>query len=139
MRKRFGRVTVLTPHNGEFARLGGDLTACARLDAARNFAREHGCVLVLKGHRTIVAAPDGRAAVNTTGNSGMAKGGSGDVLAGMILALLGQGVAAYEAACTAVWLHGRAGDLAARDKGEYSMTPSDLLERISAAILEVEN
>ena len=139
LRKRFGRVTVLTPHNGEFARLGGDLTACARLDAARDFAREHGCVLVLKGHRTIVAAPDGRAAVNTTGNSGMAKGGSGDVLAGMLLALLGQGVAAYEAACTAVWLHGRAGDLAARDKGEYSMTPSDLLERISAAILEVEN
>lgn len=139
LRKRFGRVTVLTPHDGEFARLGGDLAACARLDAARDFAREHGCVLVLKGHRTIVAAPDGRAAVNTTGNSGMAKGGSGDVLSGMILALLGQGMAAYEAACAAVWLHGRAGDLAARDKGEYSMTPSDLLERIPAAILEVEN
>lgn len=139
LRKRFGRVTVLTPHDGEFARLGGGLAACARLDAARDFAREHGCVLVLKGHRTIVAAPDGRAAVNTTGNSGMAKGGSGDVLSGMILALLGQGMAAYEAACAAVWLHGRAGDLAARDKGEYSMTPSDLLERIPAAILEVEN
>ena len=135
LKRRSGRVTVLTPHDGEFARLGGDLGEHDRLSAARNFAREHGCVLVLKGHRTIVAAPDGRAAVNTTGNSGMAKGGSGDVLSGMILALLGQGAEAFEAACAAVWLHGRAGDLAAQEKGEYSMTPSDLLEHISAAIL----
>lgn len=139
LKRRAGRVTVLTPHDGEFARLGGNLAEFDRLSAARNFAREHGCVLVLKGHRTIVAAPDGRAAVNTTGNSGMAKGGSGDVLSGMILSLLGQGAGAFEAACAAVWLHGRAGDLAAQEKGEYSMTPSDLLEQISAAILGLGN
>ena len=77
-----------------------------------------------------MAAPDGRIAVNTTGNSGMAKGGSGDVLSGMILSLLGQGMAAFEAACAAVWLHGRAGDLAAAELGEYAMTPSDLLEHL---------
>lgn len=93
--QRAGRVTVLTPHDGEFARLGGDLERTDRLTAARDFAARWGCVLVLKGHRTIVAAPDGRAAVNTTGNSGMAKGGSGDALSGMLLALLGQGVEPY--------------------------------------------
>ena len=136
---RDSRVTVLTPHDGEFVRLGGNLAEHDRLSAARDFAWEHGCVLVLKGHRTIVAAPNGRVAVNTTGNSGMAKGGSGDVLSGMILSLLGQGAGAFEAACAAVWLHGRAGDLAAQEKGEYSMTPSDLLEKISAAILRLED
>ncbi len=135
--RRKDRATVLTPHDGEFARLGGNLAEYDRVTAARNFAREHACVLVLKGHRTIVAAPDGRIAVNTTGNSGMAKGGSGDVLSGMILSLLGQGASPFEAACGAVWIHGRAGDLAARKLGEYSMTPSDLLEFISAAILEL--
>ena len=135
--ERADRVTVLTPHDGEFARLGGDLAGKTRLDAARDFAREHRCVLVLKGHRTIVAAPDGRATVNTTGNSGMAKGGSGDVLAGMILSLIGQGAPALEAAAAAVWLHGRAGDLAAAARGEYGMTPSDLLEHIPDAILEL--
>lgn len=139
LKRRENRVTVLTPHDGEFVRLGGNLAEHDRLSAARDFAWEHGCVLVLKGHRTIVAAPNGRVAVNTTGNSGMAKGGSGDVLSGMILSLLGQGAGAFEAACAAVWLHGRAGDLAAQEKGEYSMTPSDLLEKISAAILRLED
>ena len=84
--QRAGRVTVLTPHDGEFARLGGDLEQTDHLRAAQDFAKRWDCVLVLKGHRTIVAAPDGRAAVNTTGNSGMAKGGSGDALSGMLLA-----------------------------------------------------
>ncbi len=134
LRRRAGRVTILTPHDGEFARLGGDLEGRDRIEAARAFAGEHGCILVLKGHRTIVAAPDGRIAINTTGNSGMAKGGSGDVLSGMILSLLGQGAGAFEAACAAVWLHGRAGDLAAARLGEYSMTPSDLIEQIAPAI-----
>ena len=137
LHRRAGRVTVLTPHDGEFDRLGGDLTGQDRLSAARAFAREHGCVLVLKGHRTIVAAPDGRTGINTTGNSGMAKGGSGDVLSGMILSLLGQGMEPFRAACTAVWLHGRAGDLAAAELGEYSMTPSDLIAHLSGAICGV--
>ena len=129
--------TILTPHDGEFARLGGDLSDGDRLGAARRFAMEHGCLLVLKGHCTIVALPDGEAFLNTTGNSGMAKGGSGDVLSGMILALLGQGIHPVKAAVAAVWLHGRAGDLAAADKGEYGMTPTDLLEQIPYAIRTV--
>ena len=125
--------TVLTPHEGEFLRLGGDLSR-GREAAAAAFSRNYGVYLVLKGHHTLVAAPDGCMAVNDTGNSGMAKGGSGDVLAGMLLSLLGQGCEAYDACCAAVWLHGRAGDLAAADKGERGMTPTDLLEQIPYAM-----
>ena len=130
---RCDRVTVLTPHEGEFARIGGNLSL-GREKAASEFALQNGIYLILKGHHTIVAAPDGQLAVNTTGNSGMAKGGSGDVLSGMVLSLLGQGVAPFEACCAAVWLHGRAGDLAAMDKGERGMTPTDLLEQIPYAM-----
>lgn len=128
--------TILTPHEGEFLRLGGDLSA-GREAAAAAFSEKYGVYLVLKGHRTVVAAPDGRIAVNGTGNSGMAKGGSGDVLAGMILSLLGQGCGAFEACCAGVWLHGRAGDLAAADKGERGMTPTDLLEQIPYAMKDL--
>ena len=131
-----GGETVLTPHEGEFLRLGGDLSL-GRERAAADFARRHGCVLVLKGPGTLVAGPEGRLLRNPTGNCGMAKGGSGDVLAGMVLSLLGQGADAFEAASAAVWLHGRAGDLAAAELGEYAMTPSDLLMRISAAVKEI--
>lgn len=130
---RQDKVTVLTPHEGEFLRVGGDLSK-EREKAASEFALQNGVYLVLKGHRTIVAAPDGRIAVNTTGNSGMAKGGSGDVLSGMLLSLLGQGMEPFEACCAAVWLHGRAGDLAAADKGERGMTPCDMLEQIPYAM-----
>lgn len=128
--------TILTPHEGEFLRLGGGLSA-GREAAAAAFSEKYGVYLVLKGHRTVVAAPDGRIAVNGTGNSGMAKGGSGDVLAGMILSLLGQGCEAFAACCTGVWLHGRAGDLAAADKGERGMTPTDLLEQIPYAMKDL--
>lgn len=130
--------TIVTPHDGEFARMGGDLSGGDRLGAARRFAVEHGCLLVLKGHRTILALPNGECFVNTTGNSGMAKGGSGDVLGGMILSLLGQGMNPVRAAVCAVWLHGRAGDLAAADKGEYGMLPGDLVEQIPYAIKELQ-
>ena len=127
---RRGRVTVLTPHDGEFLRLtGGAPLGPDREAAAAAFARAHGCVLVLKGHRTITAFPDGETFVNTTGNPGMAKGGSGDVLAGMLLSLPPK-----QAVPAAVWLHGRAGDLAAEELGEYGMTPDDLLRQIPAAI-----
>ena len=88
---------MLTPHEGEFIRLGGDLSR-GREGAAADFAARHGCVLVLKGPETVVADPDGRLLVNTTGNSGMAKGGSGDVLSGMIAALIGQGAPPFAAA-----------------------------------------
>ena len=137
LKKRMGRQTVLTPHDGEFARLGGDPEGKGRIRAAKDFAAEHGCVLVLKGHRTIVAAPDGRAAINTTGNSGMAKGGSGDVLSGIVLALLGMGVEPFRAAAAAVWLHGFAGDLCAKEKGEWGMVPGDLLEKLPQAFQKV--
>lgn len=128
--------TILTPHEGEFLRLGGGLSA-GREAAAAAFSEKYGVYLVLKGHRTVVAAPDERLAVNGTGNSGMAKGGSGDVLAGMILSLLGQGCEAFAACCAGVWLHGRAGDLAAADKGERGMTPTDLLEQIPYAMKDL--
>ena len=130
-------ITVLTPHEGEFARIGGDLRR-SRIDAAVDFAQAHGVYMVLKGPGTVVAAPDGRCAVNTTGNDGMAKGGSGDVLAGMLVSLLGQGMDAFDACCAAVYLHGLAGDLAAADKGKRGMTPTDLLEQIPYAIKETE-
>lgn len=133
-------LTVLTPHEGEFARLAGcELPIRDRLTAARDFARAHGCVLVLKGHGTITAAPDGSAFVNTSGNPGMAKGGSGDVLAGMIAALLGQkhlrkerrsGGNAPELVADAVLYHGLAGDACADRLSEYAMLPADLIEAI---------
>lgn len=127
---RGGRLTVLTPHDGEYARLAGELPGADRVEAARSFAMGRGCVLVLKGHRTVTAFPDGEVFVNTTGNPGMAKGGSGDVLAGMILSLLGQGLMAEQAVPWAVCLHGQAGDLAAEELGEYGMTPIDLIGKI---------
>ena len=127
--------TILTPHEGEFLRIG-DLSAGREASAAA-FARAHGVTLVLKGHRTVIASPDGRLAVNPTGNSGMAKGGSGDVLSGMILSLLGQGMEAFDACCAAVYLHGLAGDLAAAEKTEYAMTPTDMIEQIPNAYKEI--
>lgn len=130
--------TVLTPHEGEFLRLGGSLSR-GRERAAADFAARHGCVLVLKGPETVVADPAGRLLVNTTGNSGMAKGGSGDALAGMIAALIGQGAPPFDAAACAVWLHGRTGDLCARALTEYAMTPPDLVERLPAAFADLEN
>ena len=129
LKARRGRVTVLTPHEGEFARLGGDVPR-VRIESARAFAAEYGCVLVLKGHRTVTALPDGTCWVNHTGNCGMAKGGSGDILGGMLLGLIGQGMTGADAAVCAVWVHGRAGDLAAAQLGERGMLPTELLERV---------
>lgn len=129
--------TVLTPHEGEFARLSGcALPIAGRAEAARGFALAHRCTLVLKGHRTVTAYPGGDCVVNPTGNPGMAKGGSGDVLAGLLGGLTAQGRYGLPVH-GAVWLHGRAGDLAAADKGEYGMTPSDLIEQIPYAIKEL--
>ena len=127
--------TILTPHEGEFLRIG-DLTA-GREGSAAAFAKAHGVTLGLKGHRTVIASPDGRLAVTPTGNSGMAKGGSGDVLSGMILSLLGQGTDPFDACCAAVYLHGLAGDLAAAEKTEYAMTPTDMIEKIPEAYKEI--
>lgn len=120
---------ILTPHPGEMARLTG--LAAAQINAdreeiARRYAAQWNAVVVLKGAGTVIAAPDGRFAVNTTGNPGLSRGGSGDVLAGMTAALLACGLPAYETACCAVWLHGAAADRAAAVRGEYGMLPQDL-------------
>ncbi len=122
--------SILTPHPGEFARLlGTDTTTVQsqRQDLAVRFAAEHSVVLVLKGHGTIVT--DGRRVYhNTTGNPGMATGGTGDVLTGLIAALLGQGLEPFAAAQLGVHLHGLAGDLARDEVGEVSLIASDLLD-----------
>lgn len=116
--------TILTPHMGEFARLGGQ----TREDAAA-FAKEFGCIILLKGHRTFIT--DGVSSYeNRTGNPGMAVAGSGDVLAGIIVSLLGQGIAPLEAAACGAWLHGAAGDLCARKIGQYGMLSTDLLQEL---------
>lgn len=128
--------TVVTPHEGEFLRLGGDLSL-GREEAALTAARELGCVLVLKGPGTVTAAPDGRARRNTTGNCGMAKGGSGDILSGMIASLIGQGAEPFDAAACAVWLHGRSGDLCQRQMTAYAMTPPDMVERLPEVFREL--
>ena len=121
---------ILMPHDGEFQRLSGRWPDRNREETALRFAEEHHCILVLKGHRTLIAAPDGRLFQNTTGNHGMAKGGSGDVLAGLTVSLLAQGMEPAEAAAAAVWCHGRAGDYAAQSKGFRGMTPGDLVEML---------
>jgi NAD(P)H-hydrate epimerase len=121
---------VLTPHEGEFRRLGGDLTL-DRITAARKFAEKSGAVVVLKGYRTVVAGPQGEIYVNSTGNPGMATGGSGDVLSGILTCLLGQGMDPVQAAAAAVWLHGRAGDLCAQRLGRRSMLPGDMIGALS--------
>lgn len=127
---------VLTPHEGEMKRLGGDLTSGDRISVARSFAEAYGCVLVLKGRGTVVACPDGNVYVNPTGNAGMAKGGSGDVLSGVLLALLGQGMSPEDAAAAAVYFHGAAGDLCARRWGQRGMLPSDLISMLPQAFEE---
>lgn len=116
---------VLTPHAAEFARLSG-LKQPDTVDLSA-FAVENRCILLYKGHRTRIFAPDGTKYRNHSGNPGMAKGGSGDVLAGMLVALCGQGIEPVQAACAAAWLHGRAGDAAANRLSEYGMTPGDML------------
>ena len=123
---------ILTPHEGEFVRMGGLLTG-NRAEDARAFAMQYHCALVLKGHRTVCAFPDGEVLINTTGNPGMATGGSGDVLAGILGALLGQ-LPMKRAVITAVWLHGRAGDIAAECYGEYAMVPTDCIALLADAM-----
>lgn len=116
---------IVTPHMGEFQRLAGQRSD-SREDAAMSLAKELGIIVLLKGHRTVIT--DGVACyTNTTGNPGMAVGGCGDVLAGMITALLGQGIKPIDAAACGAWLHGVAGDICADEIGQYAMLPSDML------------
>lgn len=120
--------TILTPHDGEFLRFGGKLSP-DRMVCAAEYARQWNSIVLLKGHETCIT-DGGSGYRNTTGNPGMAVGGSGDVLAGMITGLLGQGIAPLEATACAAWLHGAAGDLCAQELGQYAMLPTDLLNRL---------
>lgn len=131
---------ILTPHPGEFARLLGVSTAdvqANREPLAVEFAERFGVVLLLKGHRTIVT--DGQQVyTNTTGNAGLATGGSGDVLTGLIAAILGQGLTAFDAAALGAWVHGRAGDLAAAELSQVALIASDLLEYLPDVFRQLE-
>jgi len=138
-----GQTLVITPHPGEMARLTGLSIAeiqANRLEVARNFAREHKLIVVLKGHRTLIAAPDGAVWVNPTGNPGMATGGTGDILTGMVAGLIAQHPQhALEATALAVYLHGLAGDLASASVGESSLVATDLVRFLPQAFAEMRN
>jgi NAD(P)H-hydrate epimerase len=129
---------VITPHPGEMARLIGSTPAQVqrdRLNIARTFAREHQVLVVLKGHRTLIAHPDGEVWVNPTGNPGMATGGTGDILTGMVSGLIAQHPKdMLEATVAAVYLHGAAGDVAREIMGEYSLVATDLIQGLPQAI-----
>jgi NAD(P)H-hydrate epimerase len=128
---------ILTPHPGEMARMAKVSNAevqSRRLEIAQTFAREHRCYLVLKGSRTVIAAPDGGAWLNPTGNPGMASGGMGDVLTGIIGGFLAQGYAPAHACQLGVFLHGHVGDQAADEKGEAGIIARDLIDRLPAGI-----
>jgi len=137
---REGRDVIITPHPGEMARLVGmstDEVQASRLEIARNFAVAHHVYVVLKGHRTLIATPDEKVFINPTGNPGMATGGTGDVLTGMIAAWLAQLLDAEAACKLAVYLHGMAGDLTEADEGEVAMTSADLAAHLGDAVLEL--
>ena len=130
---------ILTPHPGEMARLTGRSAAEINADregTALRYAKAWNAVVVLKGVHTVIAGPDGRCAVNPTGNPGLSRGGSGDVLAGMTSALLACGLPAFEAAACAVYLHGAAADRAAALHGETGLLPHDLLDALGTLFAE---
>ncbi len=138
LRKTLPKGAVLTPHPGEFKRLAGSwANDFEKLALQRDFARQHQVVVVLKGAYTSIANTDGTLYFNSTGNPGMATGGSGDVLTGIIASLLGQGYPALDAALIGVYLHGLAGDLAAGEQGEISLIASDIVDKISDAFRQI--
>lgn len=134
-----GRGLVITPHPGEMARLIGSSIADVKKDPERtalDFAARNNCVVVLKQHRTIVASPDGSSWINTSGNSGLARGGSGDILAGMMAAFLAQGLSPEDAALCAVWLHGKAAECCSDYESETVMLPHDMFKALGHLFLE---
>ncbi len=136
-----GRQLVVTPHPGEMARLiGGTVPEVQRdrIGTARRFAREHKLIVILKGHRTVVAQPEGEVWINATGNPGMATGGTGDILTGMVAGLIAQNpTRVFEACLAAVHLHGLAGDVASETMGEQSLTATDLVRALPEAFQRV--
>jgi NAD(P)H-hydrate epimerase len=140
LRGRDGLDVIVTPHPGEMARLVGasiEDVQQNRVEVAREFAMTHHVYVVLKGHRSLIATPEGHVAVNLTGNPGMATGGSGDVLTGMIAAWFAQLLDAEAACQLAVYLHGLAGDLAEADDGPHAMTAGDIVVHLGDAVLEL--
>jgi NAD(P)H-hydrate epimerase len=137
---RDGVDVIITPHPGEMARLLGvsiEQIQADRLAHAREFAAAHRVHVVLKGHRTVIAGPEGRSFVNLTGNAGMATGGTGDLLTGMVAAWFAQILDAEGACKLAVYLHGSAGDLADADEGENALIATDIAARLGDALLEL--
>ena len=140
LQQRPGPPPVLTPHPGEMSRLCGLSVAeieADRYQVAVDFAMRHQVVLLLKGARTVIAAPDGRVRINVTGNDGLASGGSGDVLTGLVAGLLAQGLDGFDAAALAAWLHGRAAERIAKQQGTAGMAASDLLPQLPVARREL--
>lgn len=133
--------TVLTPHPKEFDRLAACVHSSGqeRLQSAREMATRHGCIVVLKGAWTAICSPDGRTLFSPTGGPGMARGGSGDALTGLLTGILAQGYEPLQAACLAVYLHGSAGDIATQRKGEIAMTVGDLIDALPEAWEELRN
>lgn len=136
LKRKKSKQVILTPHPGEMSRLLGtsipDVEAI-RISVAQEFARNYGVYLVLKGARTIIASPSGTAAINGSGNPGMATGGMGDVLTGIIVSLLGQGYSAWDACRLGVFIHGFAADMVADEKGEIGINASDVIEKLPFA------
>jgi hydroxyethylthiazole kinase-like uncharacterized protein yjeF len=140
LKQRKGSV-VLTPHPGEMARLAGTTTEqvqADRIGVSKAFATSYNSIIVLKGNRTVIATPDQEVYINPTGNPGMASGGTGDVLTGMIGGLVAQGLPLLEAAKWGVFLHGLAGDLAAQEIGEIPLIASDIIDYLPDALAEVK-
>jgi len=138
--KRRKETIVISPHSGEMARLikkPKEYIEKNRIRVVKDLSKRIGQIVILKGHESLVAKPGGKVYKNTTGNPGMATGGSGDVLSGMIASFLAQGINSYDAACIAVYLHGQAGDLARDEVGEISLTACDILRKIPEVILKI--
>lgn len=132
---------IITPHPKEFSRLTGlsvEAIEADRVGASSRFAAKYGVIVVLKGARTVVASPNGAVYINSTGNPGMATGGSGDVLSGVIASFCAQGIPPLAAAVAGVFIHGRAGDIAASKLGQYALIASDITKNLSASLLRYD-
>ena len=131
----------MTPHPGEMARLAGIAVEHVQRDrvaTATQFAARQKCVVVLKGHQTVIAGPGGECFINPTGNAGLATGGAGDVLAGLVGGLVAQGMTPLDAACAGVYIHGLAGDIAARELTQRGTIARDVLHAVPRAWREIE-